>query len=110
MYLGFESMSGSQVVGRNLAGSLVNVNALVDGVRGSGVYVNGADQYVNFGGHRNRCFGNVTFCNQGFSLAFWLKFGNKSLGPGCQYIFTSVDVHYANGFETCRWRDGTIRT
>ena len=44
MYLGFESrsISGSQVVGRNVTGSLVNVNALVDGVRGNGVYVNGA--------------------------------------------------------------------
>ena len=72
--------------------------------------MNGADQYVEFGGHRSRCFGNVSLCDKGFSFAFWLKFGNKSLGSGCQYIFTSVDVHYANGFETCRWNDGRIRT
>ena len=48
MYLGFESISGNQVVVRNLTGTLVNVNALVDGIRGNGVYVNGADQYVEF--------------------------------------------------------------
>ena len=110
MYLGFESISGSQLVGRNLTGSSVNVNALVDGIRGNGVYVNGVDQWVEFGAHKDRCFGNASLCNEGFSFAFWFKFGNKSLGSKYQHIFTSVQVHYANGFETCRWSDGLIRT
>ena len=110
MHLGFDSICGDNVIGKNVTGTLFNVNALVRGVSGNAVYVNGVDQYVEFGGHKDRCFGNVSLCHHGFSFAFWMKLGNKSFGSGCQYIFTSVDVHYANGFETCRWKDGRIRT
>ena len=110
MYTGFDSKSGDSVIGKDVTGTLVKVNALVHGVNGNGVHVNGGDQYVGFGDHKDRCFGNVSMCDHGFSFAFWMKFGNKPLGPGCQYIFTSVDIHYANGFETCRWKDGRIRT
>ena len=97
MYIGFDNIVGKSVIGRGITGTLFNVNTLVAGVRGSAICVNGVDQHVQFGGHKDRCFRNASLCHQGFSFAFWMKLGNKSPESSvCQFIFTSVDINYAN--------------
>ena len=87
----------------------MNINQLSEGYLGNGVNVNGADQWVDFGSHQDRCFGNTSHCNYGFAFAFWVMFGSKADVPSsCQFVFTSADVQRANSYEVC-WRDGKLR-
>ena len=35
---------------------------------------NGVNQFVNLGNHRKECFGNLTLCPGGYTIAFWVFF------------------------------------
>ena len=111
MYLGFEKIAedGSTVDGCDISGKLHNVTALTSGVVGNAMYVNGVDQWVTFGSHKDRCFGNVTLCDEGFSLAFWVKLGARNITSRCNCILNSIELRYANGFEVCWTKHGALR-
>ena len=106
MHLGFEKFLiipsvGSILNGKDMRGTVVNIHTLVRGVVGNAIYTNGMNQWVTFGSHKDRCFGNTSRCDQGFSLAFWLKLGERTENHPCKFILNSMDRHCANGFEVC---------
>ena len=71
---------------------LVNVVELSHGYSDKGAKLNGINQWVEFGSHQDRCFGNLSYCNHGFAFAFWVMFGSKPDNPDiCQFLFTSGD-------------------
>ena len=49
---------------------------LVAGVVGTAIELNPGhtqgDQYVNFGSHRDKCFGSLAHCPDGLTIAFWI--------------------------------------
>jgi len=46
---------------------------VVRGKVGNGVSVDGDRQYMSLGDHGNDCFGNLEMCNNGLTMAFYLR-------------------------------------
>ncbi|CAH1775103.1 unnamed protein product, partial [Owenia fusiformis] len=44
-----------------------------DGVLGKSFYMSNFSQRLDFGFKKDRCFGNIQMCNNGFSYRFWLR-------------------------------------
>ena len=57
----------------------INANAvngnvqLVDGVRGSALDFTAQGYYMSLGDQSGRCIGNMDLCNDGYTVAFWIK-------------------------------------
>ena len=95
--------------GHGITGKLHNIITLTTGVVGNAIYVNGINQSVTFGSHKDRCFGNTSRCDQGFSLAFWLKLEERPVDKKCKRVLNSMDIHHANGFSVCLFNSGKLR-
>ena len=110
MYIGFENISeDGSTVGHGIIGKVHNITTLTTGVVGNAIYVNGINQRVTFGSHKDRCFGNTSICDDGFSLAFWLKLGERPVDKKCKRVLNSMDIHHANGFSVCLFNSGKLR-
>ena len=49
--------------------------------------LNGVDQWMEFGNHQDGCFGNVSYCHHGLSLALWVKFLSEPADTSkCRYV------------------------
>ena len=102
-YIGFDSVTPEgSVKGTNLVAQLINTPELSEGFAGSGLYLNGIDQSADLGNHQDSCLGNVSLCNQGFSFAFWMKFGSKADDVVCQFVFATGHNILADTYNVCK--------
>ena len=92
MFLGFEKISNDGLInGHGITGKLRtttarNFQSAFSGIVGNAIHVNAVNQWVTFDSHKDRCFSNTSLCDQGFSLAFWLKLGERTEGSGCKFV------------------------
>ena len=70
-----EDRNGEELVGFGLKGSMTGQPPKVPGINGHAMYFNGIDQTVNLGKHWGECFGDLSLCLQGQTIAFWFKYG-----------------------------------
>ena len=57
----------------SLVGTVTGGALLVTDTFRTGLLLDGASQYVNFGTHGDQCFNNPGLCTHGITFAFWLK-------------------------------------
>ena len=63
---------GTTSQGIPLSGILMNGASLTAGYHGNGLQLDGIDDYVDLGYHGDSCFGNITLCVNGLTVAMWL--------------------------------------
>ena len=83
----------------SLDGEVQNI-ALGPGKYGQAIYTDGADQYVNFGNHRDKCVANLDLCPDGLTISIWLKTGDT--GEHTQYYLSSGPNAYSHGIVFMR--------
>ena len=55
-----------------------------------------AGNYINYGEHRDKCFGSLIQCPDGFTMAFWFKLGSYS-GSAHYYISSGGQTKHSHG-------------
>ena len=88
-YLSMENVNGQELVGYGLKGNMTGQPPKVPGINGYSMYFNGINQTVDLGKHWGQCFGDLTLCPQGQTIAFWFKYGGTkttSSSPGEVYF------------------------
>ncbi len=74
-----DSIEGTTLMGTgNINSTIVNKAPLVTGKSGLAMSFNGFSQSVDFGVHRDICFGNLELCTDGFTIAFWIDIKSKN--------------------------------
>ncbi len=80
-----------------------NPNIVTDAKSGGALYLNGVDQWVDLGNHRDKCLGNLEQCLNGFTIALWLKLGTKS-AAGNNLFYMSSGGHTKNSHGIAMYR------
>ena len=57
----------------SINGTVVGGATLVEGKMGLALYINGVDQYVDFGCQGDTCLGSISLCAHGWVTAFWMR-------------------------------------
>ena len=74
-----EVIENGNLIG-SVNGTVVGGAELVAGKKGLALYVNGKNQYVDFGFQGDSCFGAIRLCANGWVTAFWMRPVDDSLG------------------------------
>ena len=53
--------------------------------------------YMSAYNFQSRCIGNLEHCSNGFSLALWLKIGEKSMASDSYYISSGAQTYASHG-------------
>ena len=106
-----------------LKGVLVGNITLVPGIVGKALYLNGVDQAIELGSFWGECFGDLSLCVEGYTIAFWFKYGNTvaRLSSGAYYYIAGgghtryshgIAIFHQNGLFAVWFRlpNGTIWT
>ena len=72
-YISMDTLQGDTIVGDMLNGTVVGNPPLVDGVNGKAISLTQYPQAITLGSMRDECAGNLEICEDGFTLAFWIK-------------------------------------
>ena len=70
--LPMEKIDNGNLIG-SINGTVVGGAGLVAGKMGLALYINGVDQYVDFGYQGDTCLGSISLCTHGWVTAFWLQ-------------------------------------
>ena len=65
--LNMSDVSGNQVTGYHLEGTLMNGAHLAVGYHGNGLHLDGIDDYLDLGFQGSNCLGNLTLCRNGLN-------------------------------------------
>ena len=96
-YLDMDSVWHSTAYGVGLNGALDGAPSIVAGQSGTALSLNGKDQFVGLGRFENRCFGNLTLCVEGYSLAFWITMGLKQSDSANKLHYFNTGAHLKDG-------------
>lgn len=64
---------GRQIEYARLPVMLTGNPLLAPGKFGNALVLNGKNQYIDFGGRKDKCLANLDYCNFGISIFFWVK-------------------------------------
>ena len=67
-----EMIENGNLIG-SINGTVIGGAGLVVGKKGLALYINGDDQYVEFGCQGNTCLGSISLCAHGRVSAFWMQ-------------------------------------
>ncbi|KAL3854429.1 hypothetical protein ACJMK2_013699, partial [Sinanodonta woodiana] len=97
-YFELEQMSGTRIIHPSMVIETFGNPSLVSGKIGKSLFLDGRNQYADFGEHAHNCFGNIDNCPHGMMTALW--FNPKSPEDGMQYLSSGhngLNVIYRNG-------------
>ncbi|CAH1786996.1 unnamed protein product, partial [Owenia fusiformis] len=97
---------GDTLVGSGLNGRVYNNASLIEGKIGQGINLDGRNQWIDLGQHRDECFGNLEMCPHGYTLSMWLKVGPKN-APEMYYFSSGGQTRSSYGI-TLHWLKGKL--